>query len=717
MPIPEVWTTDQYRQWMYDQAENDYFNAMSSAFNASGDDPRDNAGLIPQIQTGNEALGQVFGSDLVEIRPQGMAEISFGGKYQYVENHGIPVRNQKTFAFDFGQRIQMNVKGKIGDRLELGINYDTEATFAFDNKMKLDFEGEEDDIVKRLEMGNINLPLNSSLITGAQSLFGLKGQFQFGNTMVTTVFSEQRSQSESINVQGGGTTTEFMIQGDQYEANRHYFLSQFLRDHYEEYLENMPLITSPVQITKVEVWVTNERSSTENLRNIVAFMDLGADKRYAYRNDTLNLPGISIFPGSNTNIEGFPNNANNQLDPLALGNNIPGVRDIALANQDLSSAGFLEAKEYVELANARKLEPNQYNVHPQLGYLTLNQSLNQDEVLAVAFQYTAAGRTYQVGEFSNDGVTPPKTLILKLLKSTVLDVRMPTWDLMMKNIYALNAYQLDREDFYMDILYMNDETGVPIPFLPDGNLSDTLLIGVMELDKLNTNNDPYPDGIFDFVQGVTIDKQRGKVIFPVVEPFGSNLERKLDTEQARNKYVYSALYDSTRFRAQEQTQKNKFILRGQYKSASGSEISLGAFNIPQGSVTVTAGGRTLVENQDYTVDYSLGRVRIINEGVLNSGSPIKVGFENNTMFNVQTKTFYGTTIDHKVNDKLNIGGTWLHLTERPLTQKVNIGDEPISNTIWGMNTNYNSEAPYLTRFVDALPFIETKEKSQLQFRC
>ncbi len=376
----------------------------------------------------------------------------------------------------------------------------------------------------------------------------------------------------------------------------------------------------------------------------------------------------------------------------------------------------MEAREYVELANARKLDQNQYKFHPQLGYITLNQALNQDEVLAVAFQYTAGGRTYQVGEFSNDGVTPPKTLILKLLKSTVLDVRMPTWDLMMKNIYALNAFQLDREDFYMDVLYMNDETGVPIPFLPDGNLSDTLLVGVMELDRLNNNNDPFPDGIFDFVPGVTIDQQRGRIIFPVVEPFGSNLEEKLDTEQARDKYVYNALYDSTRFRAQEQTQKNKFILRGQYKSASGSEISLGAFNIPRGSVTVTAGGRTLTENQDYTVDYSLGRVRIINEGVMNSGAPIKVNFENNTLFNVQTKTFYGTNIDHKVNDHLNVGGTWLHLTERPLTQKVNIGDEPISNTIWGMNTNYSNEAPYLTRLMDALPFIETKEKSQVQFR-
>ena len=713
---PEVWTTDQYRQYIYSQSEQDYFGNKSALYNASGDSPRDNVGLVPQIQTGNKALGNVFGSDIVEIRPQGMAEIRFGGKYQYVQNPGIPVRNQKTFAFDFGQRIQMNVKGKIGDRLELGINYDTEATFAFDNKMKLDFEGEEDDIIKRLEMGNINMPLNSSLITGAQSLFGLKGQFQFGNTMVTTVFSEQRSQSQSINVQSGGTTTEFYIQGDEYEANRHYFLSQFFREHYEEYLENLPLITSPVQITKVEVWVTNERSATQNLRNIVAFMDLGADVRYAYRNDTAGLPGVSIFPGGNVNLEGFPNNANSRLDPLVLESDIPGVRDIATANQDLSSSGFLEAREYVELANARKLEPNQYNVQPQLGYITLNQALNQDEVLAVAFQYTAAGRTYQVGEFSNDGVTPPKTLILKLLKSTVLDVRIPTWDLMMKNIYALNAYQLDREDFYMDILYMNDETGVPIPFLPDGNLSDTLLIGVMELDRLNTNNDPFPDGIFDFVPGTTIDQQRGRIIFPVVEPFGSNLYDKLDTEKARNRYVYQALYDSTRFRAQEQTQLNKFILRGQYKSASGSEISLGAFNIPQGSVTVTAGGRTLTENQDYTVDYSLGRVRIINEGVLNSGSPIKVSFENNTLFNVQTKTFYGTNIDHKVNEHLNIGGTWLHLTERPLTQKVNIGDEPISNTIWGMNTNYSDEAPYLTRFVDALPFIETKEKSQLQFK-
>jgi cell surface protein SprA len=192
--------------------------------------------------------------------------------------------------------------------------------------------------------------------------------------------------------------------------------------------------------------------------------------------------------------------------------------------------GLEEASEFIEIANARKLEPNQYSFHPQLGYITLNQSLNQDEVLAVAYQYTANGRTFQVGEFSNDGVTPPKTLILKMLKSTILNVKIPLWDLMMKNVYSLGAFQVDREDFYLEIAYWNDETGVPIPFLPSGNLKNELLLRVMEMDRLNNNNDPQPDGIFDFVEGITITPRNGRVMFPVLEPFGSNLAAKLDNE-------------------------------------------------------------------------------------------------------------------------------------------------------------------------------------------
>ncbi|MDX5428538.1 MAG: cell surface protein SprA [Bacteroidota bacterium] len=716
--IPEVLTPEEYRNRVFNQQGNEYWNRRveetSRKNTADGSDPRSSTGLIPQIQVGNELFGRIFGGNTIEIKPQGSAELTFGGRYQRIRNPMLSQQNQTTFTFNFDQRIQMNVTGKIGEKLSLSTNYDTEATFAFENRMKVEFKGDEDDIIKSLELGNVSLPVNSSLISGAQSLFGVKGQFQFGKTTVTTVFSEQRSQSQSINVQGGGTTQEFTIWGDEYEANRHFFLAQYFRDHYEEALQQVPLINSPINITRIEVWVTNRRSQAQDTRNILAFMDLGESESNAYRNGNNNLPGYQIFPGSRPAPNGLPDNENNLLAPQDVTSSIGGLRDLATVSSSLEGSGFTNSVEFIELANARKLDPNQYTLNTKLGYISLSQPLNQDEVLAVAFQYTANGRTYQVGEFSNDGINPPKVIITKMLKSAVLDVRTPVWDLMMKNIYSLNAFGVSKENFRLNVMYMNDETGVPIPFLPEGNLSDELLVRVMEMDKVNNNNDPLPDGIFDYIPGITIIEQSGRIIFPVVEPFGSNLEQKLTDPANQDRYVFQELYDSTLFRAQEQTSKNKFLMKGQFQSSSGSEISLNAFNIPRGSVSVTAGGQKLVEGQDFTVDYSLGRVKILNEAILQSGTPIKVNFENNTLFNFQTKTFAGLTFDHRFNDKINIGGTLVHLNEKPLTQKVNLGDEPLSNTMWGLNGTFQDEAPFLTRMVDAIPFIDTKEKSNIQ---
>lgn len=714
--MPEYLTAQQFQDRSFSQQNTDYWeNKVASTSKAASNEEREGESLIPDITIDNEAFGRIFGSNTIEIRPQGTAQISFGGRYQKIDNPIIPIRNRSTFSFDFDQRIQLNVTGKIGERLQLTTNYDTEATFAFENKMKLEFKGQEDDIIKSLEMGNVSLPVNSSLITGAQSLFGIKGQFQFGKTTITTVFSEQRSQSQSLNIQGGATTQEFEIWGDQYEANKHYFLSQYFRDTYENSLSTMPVISSQVQITKIEVWVTNRKSTAEDTRNVVAFMDLGESESRAYRKNNSNLTGEQIYPG--TSPSKYPNNKNNALAPDELTSRISGVRDIGMVNAALNAQGYAEAIEYSELANARKLTSNEFKFHPQLGYISLNVALNQDEVLAVAYQYTANGRTYQVGEFSTDGVNPPKTLILKLLKSTILNVKVPTWDLMMKNVYALNAFQVSQEDFRLDVLYRDDEVGTPVAFLPKSNLQDTMLLRVMNLDRVNYNGDPYADGMFDFIDNVTIQAQNGRIFFPVLEPFGSNLSKQLSTQSMRDKYVFQELYDSTRFRAQEQTQKNKYLIKGRYKSASGSVIQLNAFNIPRGSVTVTAGGATLVENQDYTIDYSLGQVRILNESIMNSGVPIRVSFENNTLFNFQTKTFMGMTFDHQFNKDFNIGGSLLHLREKPLTQKVNLGDEPIANTIWGLNTRYQKQVPVLTRIVDAIPFIDTKAPSNVQVQA
>ena len=728
---PMLMSPEEYRQFVFDQQVEDYWGSKTgsgpgsvddgeTAGGQDGDGREDIKSLIPDIQINSRLFETVFGSNVIQITPQGSAELTFGARFQRIRNPNLPVVNQRIFNFNFDQRIQMNVTGKIGERLQLKTNYDTEATFAFENTMKLEFEGQEDDIIKKIELGNVSLPTSNTLISGAQSLFGVKGQFQFGKLTLTGVFSEQRSQTNSINVQGGATTTDFEVWGDQYEANRHFFLSQYFRNNYERALRNLPVITSQVQITRIEVWVTNRRNATQDVRNIVAFMDLGESENGAYRNASNALPGPSIFPGPNPSQESGqpPTNGNSRLNPSSLVQDYFGIRDIAQVNASLNGAGFEEATEFIELANARRLQPNEYRMDPQLGFISLNQSLNQDEVLAVAFQYTMNGRTYQVGEFSNDGINAPDVLVTKMLKSAILNVKTPIWDLMMKNVYSLNAFQVNQEDFRLDVLYMNDETGVPIPFLPEGNLNNQLLIRVMDVDKLNNNNDPVPggDGFFDFVPGRTIFPQNGRIIFPVLEPFGSNLERKLTDPAARDRYVFQELYDSTRFKAQDQTQLNKFLLRGRYKSASGSEISLGAFNIPQGSVRVTAGGTQLTENVDYTVDYTLGRVKIINDGILNSGMPIKVDYENNALFNFQTKTYVGLDAAYKFSDKLNLGATIVNLTERPLTQKVNLGDEPISNTLWGVNGQYNDKAPYLTRLVDRIPFIDTKEESDISFQ-
>jgi cell surface protein SprA len=706
---PIVMTPDQYRDYVARKQALEYWDQKTqsaAAAKAEGRDPE--SSLIPQIQVNSEFFKQVFGSNIIDIRPQGFAELTFGGRFQKIDNPIIPERNRNVFTFNFDQRIQMNVTGSIGEKMKVNVNYDTEATFAFENQVKLEFTGQEDDIIKKLEVGNVNLPLNSSLITGAQSLFGVKGQFQFGKLNVTGVFSEQRSQSSSINVQGGATTTEFEIWGDQYEANRHYFLAHYFRDNYEDFQFNAPLITSPVQITKVEVWVTNNRQNTQNTRNIVAFMDLGEGRNSAYRNGQISGPDIFSAGAANNP---FPDNLVNSLDPQTLEAQFSGIRDLSQVNQVLNSAGFNEATEYVELANARRLNPNEFTFHPQLGYISLNTALNQDEVLGVSFQYTAGGRTFQVGEFGTDGVTPPNNLVVKMLKSFFLDVRLPSWDLMMKNVYSLSAFQVGADDFRLQVLYQNDETGSPVPFLPESNLRSELLLRVMDLDRLNQNNDPYPDGFFDFIPNQTIYPQNGRIFFPVLEPFGSHLEGKLDTDEAKERYVFNELYDSTRFVAQNETRLNKYLIKGEFKSSSSSEIQLNAFNIPPGSVSVTAGGTRLVEGQDYSVDYNLGRVSILNDGILNSGVPIKVDFENNALFNFQTKTFMGINAEYRFNENFNLGATLVNLNERPLTQKVNIGDEPISNTIIGMNGSYSQESQFLTRMVDAIPFIDTKEPS------
>lgn len=772
---PIILTPKEYEELVLRESMRDYYKQKSKAIDGKGTEA-DKKDLLPRYYVNSGFFETIFGSNTIDVKPTGSVEMDLGARYTKQDNPAFSPRNRSQTTFDFDQRISMSLMGKVGTRLNVNANYDTQSTFAFQNLIKLEYAPTEDDIIQKIEVGNVSMPLTNSLIRGAQSLFGVKAQFQFGKTTITGVFSEQKSQTRSVTAQGGGTIQDFELFALDYDADRHFFLSQYFRNKYNKALEQYPFIDSRVQITRIEVWVTNKQNrinnTNNNLRNIIALQDLGENTINGVPNSDIVVIGS---PPSNfflTSAELAPDvipdnsgdlpsdNRNNRYNPNKIGDPTyllkSEIREVVTSSQGFQNPGVSEGIDYAKLENARKLTPNEFTFHPQLGYISLQQRLANDEVLAVAYQYTVGEKVYQVGEFGTDGVestsitgTPDSpnvstnSLILKMLKSSLTNVQAPIWNLMMKNIYQIpGGYQLQQEDFRFNILYTDPS---PINYISPANpssplpsdVAETPLIKVFNVDKLNYNNDPQNggDGFFDFFPGLTVDQQNGRIIFTTVEPFGRHLFEKLRTSVGEDyfedydatnipttntfnpnqaKYVFREMYRTTQAAALQDASRNKFQLKGRFKSAGGDGIPIGAFNVPRGSVVVTAGGRVLVEGVDYSVNYQAGRVQILDPSLANT--PVEVSVENNAAFGQQTRRFMGINVEHKFSDKLMFGGTFLKMTERPFTNKSNYGQESVNNTIFGFNANYSTEVPFLTRLANKLPNIDTDVPSNLSLR-
>lgn len=673
------------------------------------------------IKIENKVFESFFGSDQITIRPQGSVELSFGVNSSRYDNPLLPVKQRRITRFDFNQNIQLNVVGQIGTRLKLGASYNTQAAFDFDNVTKLEYNGDEDQIVQSIALGNVSLELPTTLIPGSQTLFGASTKLRFGRATVDFIAASSKGQRKEINVKGGAQIQQFELSADNYENNRHYFLNLYHHQHYDEAMKSLPIVNSGVNITRIEVWLTNRTNATENTRNIIAFSDLGESQQE-------NVQGnVSGFWASE-----FPDNDANNLYGWA--SQQPGIRDFAnsvgvLTNQVITPGPFVQAVDYEKVENAKKLTESEFSYNAQLGFISLNVPLNNDEVLAVAYEYTYQNQTYQVGEFSTDGIEGRDALILKLLKPTITNPKNKIWDLMMKNVYSLGAYQVDQVGFRLDILYNNPDNSLYVPFFPQPGVDDKQIVTLLEMDKLNQMDQPFSDGVFDYVpmtqsgnrfeNGGTINARNGRVYFSTVEPFGEVLADKLTAAGVApaivDRVAYTELYDSTKTAAQQIPSKNRFIFKGEYQSSVSGDIPLNALNVPEGAVTVTAGGIQLTEGVDYTVDYNLGRVRILNEGLLASNQDIKVSVESNSVFGFQSKSLIGSRFNYRFSERLNVGATWMRMMERPTTQKVDVGSEPYKNNILGLDVQYRTEVPFLTKLVDLLPVISTKEKSMFSF--
>ncbi|MCC7466105.1 MAG: cell surface protein SprA, partial [Saprospiraceae bacterium] len=731
---PTYMTFEEYVRYRDQQQQRDYFDRLQGVVSADGRGADGTADPVSKFNFKNSLIDRLFGGSNVDIKPQGNINLTFGYDWQRIQNPILTLRQQTNGNFDFDMDINMSAQGKIGEKLNLNFNYNTQATFDFDNQMKINYDTKgfsEDEIIQNVEAGNVSMPLRSNLIKGAQNLFGVKTEMKFGHLRTTLVASQQRSRQQSIKIQGGSQVQNFEKPIDEYDENRHFFFSQWNRNEFEPAMKCLPVPQSLFSVTRLEVWITNDKQEFQNTRDVLPLADLAEPDSCSPQWKFANPP-VQDIKG-----KGLPANQSNGLYRKILSEL---SEDSTLRFSDrvvsrLTGPDFnLKQIRDFEKMNARMLSPQEYTYNEQLGFLSINLNVQPDQVVGVALTYTYNGIPYKIGEFSDE--VPRKSaedtlktnvLFLKMLKSTTANVRYPIWDLMMKNIYAVGTANVDPQEFRFDIFYEDPGKGQK-RFLDGGLIPDGLkarpLLQVFGLDNLNLQGDPGADGIFDFVPGLTINLRSGRIMFPVLEPFGSDLLDKIEEAKGtplnqqeltalRTSLIYQQLYDSTSFVAREYQQLNRFMLRGSYKSSTSSEISLGTFNLPPGSVRVTAGGTPLREGVDYSIDYNIGKVRILNDAILQSGQSVNVSFEDNTFFGFQARSMIGARFDYSFNKDVSIGGTFMNLFERPLTQKVNFGDDPINNKVYGLDFSISKDAPWLTKLVDKLPLISTKEPSSI----
>ena len=702
---PYIMSADEYSNSDFRRSMMEYYRQKNAE--SAQDKERDPFNFL-EMQFGMGPLETVFGPGGLQLKTNGSVVINMGVKSNSTDNPSLSVTQRRKTYFDFDQKIQANITATVGDKMRFNMSYNTGATFDFDSKnLKLAYEGKEDEIIKNIEAGNVSMTTGSSLIHGSAALFGIKTKLQFGKLTATALVSQQNSETQTVNSKGGSQTNDFYIQADKYDQNRNFFLSHYFRDHYDEWCSMLPLHTSGIQITRIEVWITNKRNNYNESRNILAFMDLAENDQSHISNGHWITRGVEV-----------PCDSANTLYREIV-DEYPAARygQPSAAFQPLKDMyGFEGGKDYEKIESARLLNSSEYTLNSDLGYIMLKTALSSDESLAVAYEYTYGGKSYHVGEFSNTATEPERSLYVKMLKGTTSSPDYPMWDLAMKNVYALGAYQIQQKNFKLNIKYLSDTTGNELIYIPAGNINGVPLLQVMNLDRLDANQDTIIDGKFDFIEGYTIQSSTGKIIFPVVEPFGEHLRKKFNSDAIAKDYIYTELYDSTLVVAQQFSDKNKFVLAGEYQSSSGSVIRLNATNVARGSVVVTAAGQKLTENSDYTVDYTMGTVTITNQSIIDAGTNISVSLENQSTFNMQRKTLLGLDLDYAFNKNFHIGGTIMHYGEKAIGDKVAIGSELVNNTIWGMNMSYNTQFMWLTNLLNKIPTVNAVTPSTLTFQ-
>lgn len=628
-----------------------------------------------EIPLPSSKILSIFGKPEIKLRINGSVDIYGAWRSETKEGFTASRLGNTTNEPDFKQTVQINVNGTIGDKLSINADWNTERDFEYQNQLKIKYTGYEDEIIKSIEAGNVSLQ-TSGLVGGSEALFGIKAEFQLGPFNLIALASQKKGETEVKDITSGSSSQTF--EKHLYEYSKNHF---FIDDIYARTDENYNIfnryygnttfaennITTYHKVLEIEVYKTLKGDYNPNEVKANAYIDL----------DSLSTDGSVIY-----------------------GDELRVVDQEPVTGETVINSRFI------------KLEPGlDYEINSQVGFLTFKTQILKDEAIAVAYRIEGnQGSTdFVFGEMNADanaaGLDSGDVRVLKLVKPENLkpgDEK--AWKLQLKNIYPIGGRDLNEEGFTFDIVY--EFPGQD----PQNNYEGVSFLEAFGLDKYNDSKTGEPDGKFDFEPGRTINKSTGEIIFPTLQPFG---EQFPVNEGLPENIKYQSIYDTTDTYAKQDKEKDKFLLVGEYSAASTSSYSIG-FNVVENSVKVLLGGRELKAGVDYRVDYNIGQVTIVNPDALVPGANLKITYEQNDLFSMASKTLFGFRGLYEFNEQTKLGFSFLNSSQKTLSEKVRIGEEPMSNSIFGVDFMTEMELPFITKALDNV--ISTRAKSSISFK-
>lgn len=625
----------------------------------------------------SKAFTRIFGSDRIGLRVTGNISFDLSGRTEERSGSAISaIENQNTFSPRFRQTQQFTVEGKIGDKVTVSVEQNSEATVDIENTLKLRYDGGEDEIVQKIEAGNISLSLPSTkyVIFGGsnQGLFGLKTQMQVGNLYFTAIASLEKGQQQELSINGGASESNSTVKDYEFIRNRYFFADNYYRETFEDGLRDNPTVftySAEKEILQLEVWQSSRIEDPQARKGIAVL------KPQSYWNAATGYQNV----------------------------------DIDLIKEQLENKPDSEKEEY-DYGYFKLLEfGKDYSFDKYRGFFTLNQNIDDMSTLAIAYaplEAVVSDQVPTVGTMSESLGDTLQPVVLRIIKPRAMQpTNVNTWPLMMRNIYSLGGTKIEKDGFK---LRLENNVNGDQAIYPEGG-GDKTYLNLMGLDVLDANgavvdlgdeeidNNPY-----------IINLSKGTLMFPALEPFNPKLDSRFNKDFPAKDTV--AIYNKT-YNQTTMATLSKFEMQVTSTSTR-STFDLG-FYVLEGSEVVTVGGQTMVRDIDYTIDYFSGQLTLISPEAKRSSSQLQIKYERANLFQLDKKTIFGGRMEYRFWENSFIGLTALYLNKTTLDRRVRVGQEPFSNFVWDINAAFKFTPRIITKALNALPIIETNAESKI----